>query len=93
MNNEITVEILKDIRAEIRATNSGQVTLREELSKRIDETNRELGAVREELSKRIVASEMRTATALTELAGSVQDVAAMLRLQHDLRPRVERCES
>ena len=82
MKNDVTVEILKDIRASVRETTA-----------RIEQTNAEIGTMREELSRRIVESEVRTATAITELAGSVRDVASLLRTQNDLRPRLERCES
>jgi uncharacterized protein Yka (UPF0111/DUF47 family) len=102
-SNDITIEILKDIRSELRDT-------REELGARIDQTNERLDqtngrldhvdsslggridAMRDELSRRIVASEVRTATAITDLAGSVHELTGVLREQADLRPRVERCE-
>jgi hypothetical protein len=67
---EITIEILKSIRDEVRATNT-----------RLDETN-----------ARIVESELRTASAITGLHGTVSDLVDVLREQHDLRPRVDRCE-
>lgn len=35
---------------------------------------------------------MRAATAITDLAGSVNRLSDLLREQFDLRPRVERCE-
>lgn len=80
--DDITVQILKDIRANTR-----------DVSDRLDQTNARLDSLREELSRRIVESELRTATAMTDLAGSVREVAQILRAQHDLRPRVERCEA
>jgi uncharacterized protein Yka (UPF0111/DUF47 family) len=46
----------------------------------------------DELSRRIVDSEMRTATAITELAGTVGELTDVLRRQADLRPRVEQNE-
>lgn len=49
--------------------------------------------LREELSRQIVESELCRATAITELAGGVREVAQILRAQHDLRPSVERCEA
>jgi hypothetical protein len=55
------------------------------LAQRID-------TLREELSRRIVESEIRTATAITELAGSVREMTGVLRTSADLRPRVEKCE-
>lgn len=44
------------------------------------------------IGARIMESELRTATALTDLATNVREVTAVLRTQHDLRPRLERCE-
>jgi division protein CdvB (Snf7/Vps24/ESCRT-III family) len=81
MKNDLTVRILAEIRDSVRETNT-----------RLDDTNARLEQMREELSRRIVSSEIRTATALTELAHSVRDVTALLREQHDLRPRVDKCE-
>jgi uncharacterized protein YceH (UPF0502 family) len=40
----------------------------------------------------VVESELRTATAITDLAVTVRDMTSVLRAQSDLRPRVERCE-
>ena len=104
MKDDITVEILKDIRASVRETQSDLGTLRievgalrEDLSGRITSEvgtlRAEMGTLREELSRRIVESEIRTATVMADLAGSVREVASILRSQHDLRPRVERCET
>ena len=78
---DITIEILKDIREEIRQTNT-----------RLDGTNERIDSVREELSRRIVESEIRTSTAITALAGTVSEMTDVLRASHDLRPRLERCE-
>lgn len=96
---DITIEILKDIRTEIRearldlsqridATN-GRLDV---TNGRLDQTNERLDTMREELSRRIVESEIRTSTAITELAGTVRDMTVVLRASHDLHPRVERCE-
>jgi hypothetical protein len=71
---DLTIEILKSIRDEVRGT-------REQLSSRIDA-----------LGDRIVESEIRTATAIVELAGTVRDMTGSFRAQAELRPRVERCE-
>jgi len=46
----------------------------------------------EALGHRIVESETRTATALTDLAGTVREMTSVLKAQADLRPRVEKCE-
>ena len=93
MKDDLTVEILKDIRTSVRETNVRLDQMNANLGARIDKTNADLGARIDETNRRIVESEIRTATAITELAGSVRDVASLLRGQHDLRPRLERCES
>jgi len=96
---DITIEILKGIREEARQTNARI----DQTNARLDETNRRLedmdtrvngriDALREELSKGIVESEIRTATAITDMHGTLRDVRDLLRDQLDLRPRVERCE-
>lgn len=102
--DDLTIHILREIRDEVRQTNARLDRMNLELNDRIDGTNARLdGAVtrldaridevREELSRRIVESEIRTATAIADLASTVRDMTAVLRQQHDLRPRVERCES
>jgi hypothetical protein len=89
--NDITVELLKEIRGELRGTN-----LRlDELTGRLDETNDRLDLTNDRLvalAQRVVESEVRTATAIADLAGSVREMTQVLRASHDLRPRVERCE-
>lgn len=83
-----TTEILKGIRDEGRKTNE-----------RIDETNSRLESLpvhvdqmKDELSRRIVESEIRTSTAITDLAGNVRELVSILKQTNDLRPRVEQCE-
>src|SRR4051812_19203364 len=92
---DLTIEILKSIRDEVKslgtrvdATNSHL----DRLSGRVEDTNSRLDHLEGELGRRIVESEMRTATAIVELAGTVRDLTGLLRAQHDLRPRVESCE-
>jgi hypothetical protein len=85
---DITIEILKDIRAAIGDTNERL----EGTNDRLDQTNARIDLLRDELSRRIVESEIRTSTAITALAGTVVDMTEILRAAHDLRPRVERCE-
>ena len=99
---DITIEILKDIRAEVRKTNGrlDQTNDRLDLANgrldqmggKLDQTNERIDTMREELSRRIVESEIRTSTAITDLAGTVHELTDVLRATHDLRPRVERCE-
>ena len=92
---DITIEILKDIRTGVQQTNeridhlSGRI---DHLSGRIDQTNEDLSGRLDTLTRRVVESEIRTSTAITALAGSIQEMTLVLRASHDLRPRVERCE-
>jgi hypothetical protein len=79
--SDLTIEILKDIRDEVRQTNA-----------RLDQTNERVETGLAEVSRRIVESEIRTSTAIVELAGTVHEMTEVLRAQNDLRPRVERCE-
>ena len=88
----LTLEVLKEIREEGKKTNVRLDQLRDETSARINETNVRLDQMRDELSRRIVESEMRTATAITALAGSVGELVTFLKADRDLRPRVEQCE-
>jgi hypothetical protein len=88
---DITIEILKDIRTEIRANGARIDQTNERLDQtidRLDQTNDRLDA----LHQRVVESEIRMVTALTDVAGTVNAVADMFRGSHDLRPRVENCE-
>ena len=78
---DLTIEILKDIRAGIEKTNERVDLLREDTNAGLDL-----------LSRRIVESEVRTSTAIVDLAGTVRDMTTVLRAQSNLRPRVERCE-
>lgn len=88
----LTIEILKGIRDEMRLTREELSATRVELSGRIDSVSGSLGARIDELRDHMVESEIRTATAITELSGTVRDMTSVLRSQHDLRPRLERCE-
>jgi predicted nucleic acid-binding Zn-ribbon protein len=78
---DLTIEVLKEIREEVHS-----------LGSRVDSTNERLDSMREELSRRIVESEIRTSTAIADLAGTVREMTSVLRAANDLRPRVERCE-
>ncbi len=93
---DLTVPILREIRDQIAATNVGLAEVRTGLTEvrgEVRETNARLEQMREELSRRIVESEVRTSTAITDLAGSVAMLTDYLRVQADLRPRVEKCEA
>jgi predicted nucleic acid-binding Zn-ribbon protein len=93
---DLTLEVLKGIRQELHDTRDA---LRQELhdtrdalGTRLDTVAEEVHGMREELSRRIVESEIRTSTAITDLAGTVREMTSVLRAANDLRPRVERCE-
>ena len=83
--SDLSLEILKTLRDELR----GHIAHTEE---RFDRTDSRLDSVRDELLRRIVESEVRTATAITDLAGVVRELTSTFRSQAELRPRVERCE-
>lgn len=85
---DLTIEVLQGIRQEVRALGSRL----DGTNERLDGTNERLEAMSTELARRIVESEVRTSTAITEVAGTVREMTSVLRASHDLRPRVERCE-
>lgn len=93
---DITVEILKNIRDEIRETRTELRETRTELSTRIDETRAELSARIDEtnarvdaLGRRQVDTEVRLATELTAVAAAVREVRDELRIDRALRRRVD----
>jgi chromosome segregation ATPase len=86
--SDATLEVLKDIRQELRDTRTELKSEIGELRDEIRQTNARVDA----LSDRVVESEIRVATAVTDLHGTVRELTEMLRAQHDLRPRVDRCE-
>ncbi|MBA3392368.1 MAG: hypothetical protein H0T89_06975 [Deltaproteobacteria bacterium] len=98
-SDDLTIHVLREIRDEIRSTNQRV----DETNVRLDAINTHLGkridAMGERLDKRIdgmgdriTESEMRTATAITGLAGAIHEVRDLLKDRFDLRDRVERCE-
>jgi len=100
--NEITHQILREIRDAARDTNTrvdetnrrlDETNLRlDETNLRLDGTNLRLDRTREELGKRIVESEIRTATAITAVAGEIHQIKELLIDRLDLRDRVSACE-
>jgi predicted nucleic acid-binding Zn-ribbon protein len=85
----VTVRVLKEIRDAVRETN-GRL---DQTNARLDQTNARLDQTREELGRRIVESEVRTASAIAELAGALNGVTTLLREQLDLRDRIARNEA
>ena len=88
----LSVEILKQIRGEVRETATRLDERLDRTNERLDRTNERLDQLRAELIERIAESELRTATAITDLAGTVRELTMALRGQLDFRPRLERCE-
>lgn len=97
--DDTTVRVLVEIRNELR---TGLQDVRGELREGLHEVRDEIRQTNQRLDKvdsrldqqgqRIVESEIRTATAITELHGTLRDVHDWLKSQRDLRDRVERCE-
>lgn len=99
---DLTIKILTEIRDTIRETNVRV----DQTNVRLDETRAEfsqglktlggrvdlLGDRVDVLGDRVVEAEIRTATAITALAGTLGDVKALLQDRLDVRDRVERCE-
>jgi len=87
-SDDITVQILRDIRDEMRGMHDGIRATNERLDAHIKATNEGFADV----NRRLAESEIRTSTAITGLAGTLNDVRDLLRDRLDLRDRVERCE-
>ena len=97
--DDVTVAILREIRDEIRTTNERLEQTRDEVrttNERLEQTRdavkEELAQTREDLGRRITQSEVRTATAIVELAGAVQSVKDLLADRLEPRDRVVKCE-
>jgi methyl-accepting chemotaxis protein len=95
---DLTIVVLKEIRDEVRALGTRIDSTNERIdgtNARVDGMNERINGTNErleELSRRVVESEIRTSTAIADLAGTVRDMTSVLRAANDLRPRVERCE-
>jgi predicted nucleic acid-binding Zn-ribbon protein len=74
----ITVEILKQIRDELRTTNA-----------KLDETKTELSERIDALERRQVATETRLATELVAVAHAIGEVKDLLRTAVDVRPKID----
>jgi hypothetical protein len=82
---DITGRILGEVRDELKGL-SGRVDV---LTERVDGVEERL----DEMGRSIVEAEVRTATALTELAGAVQSVKDLLVVRLGLDDRVTKCET
>lgn len=81
---DVTVEVLKEIRDEVRKTNARLDQTSERLGARLDETNERLGR----LEKRQVEAEIRLATELTAVVGAIHEVRDVLVEDRKLRSDV-----
>jgi chromosome segregation ATPase len=96
---DLTVEILKGIRSELRGTNESLEGLRDdvhgtngrldrlrtEMHERLAETNDRLAR----LERRETETEVRLSTELVAVVGAVREVRDLLRDDHALRDRVD----
>jgi len=78
---EVTIEILRGIREEVRNTNERLDGLRADVSERLDRVDR-----------RQTETEVRLATELVGVAGAVREVRDLLREDATLRVRVDDLE-
>lgn len=85
---DLTLEVLKQIRDDGKR-NGERI---DETNARLNETNARLESLRDDLGRRIVDSELRTATAIIDLSGTVRELIATIKEDRDLRGRVERVE-
>ncbi len=103
MSDDMTVQILIEIRDEIRSTNQRvdqtRTELRDEIGLVRTTLEREIGLVRSELRRETASvrddmreSELRLATRIVEQTAATRDLYTMLTGQLDLRDRIERCE-
>lgn len=72
---DLTIEILKSIRDEVRTTNTRIETLRADTNARFDETNQLIEGV----DRRQVETEVRLSTELVAVVGAVREVRDLLR--------------
>lgn len=78
---ERDLEVLRQIRDDGKR-NGERI---DETNARLNETNARLESLRDDLGRRIVESELRTATAITDLAGSVRELISSIKDDRDLR--------
>jgi hypothetical protein len=83
--DDITVEILRDIRDDVRGTNERVDRLEQRVDRmeqrlddRIDQLGGHLGSRIDELGRRVVEAELRTTTAVTDMHATLRDVRDIL---------------
>jgi chromosome segregation ATPase len=81
---DLTIEILKDIRTAVRATNERL----DQTNERLDETRTELADRFDALAARITDTEVRLATEIVAIGGTLVQVRDLLREQTSIRDAV-----
>jgi chromosome segregation ATPase len=99
MSDEMTLELLRGIRDEMRST---RIELKAELGELRTEVRSELGDVRSELGElrsemrsmnhRLTEMDMRHATYVVNHTAATRDLYDLLQNNWRLRDRIERCE-
>ncbi len=103
MSDDLTVNILIEIRDEIRSTNArldgtnqrldqARTELRAEIAQVSTDLGSAIAQVRTDLGSAILGAELRIATRTIEQTAATRDLYGLLSGQLDLRGRVERCE-
>ena len=88
---DLTIEILKSIHSEIRATNAradGTNARLDDLAARVDGTNARLDEVAGRLERRQVETEIRLATEIVGVAGAVREIRDLLKDDLSMRREV-----
>lgn len=100
MAEDLTIEILSGIRAATEKTAEETARISKDLAEFKGSTREEFHAVRadmaglrSELIAHVAASEMRTATQMTEVIGAVQELTRTFKETSQVLPRVAKCEA
>jgi len=76
---DLTIEILKGIRDEVRTTNTNLEALRDDTGARIEALRADTNARFDQLERRQVETEVRLSTELVAVVGAVREVRDLLR--------------
>ena len=100
-DDDLTVHILRDLRAEIRSTNQRLDSVSQRLDQHIDSTDRRFDRLEQGIADlaskvatrdQLVELELRLATRTAEQTAATRDLYDLLNANLQLRDRVERCE-
>jgi uncharacterized coiled-coil DUF342 family protein len=86
---DLTIEILKDIRAEIRTTRETLAERIDATNSRLDVTNERLDVTNERLDSTIAQVGARVRTEILEVASAVQTLTTLFREDRQLRHHVD----